>query len=46
MAASIRGGVIAAGAGSRLRADGWIRSGERVVLLNTGTGLIYPDVTP
>lgn len=30
----------------RLRADGWIRSGERVVLLNTGTGLIYPDVTP
>ena len=30
----------------RLRAEGWIRSGERVVLLNTGTGLIYPDVTP
>jgi threonine synthase len=30
----------------RLRADGWIRSGERVVLLNTGAGLIYPDVTP
>lgn len=29
----------------RLRADGWIQSGERVVLLNTGTGLIYPDVT-
>ena len=30
----------------RLRADGWIQSGERVVLLNTGTGLIYPDVAP
>ena len=30
----------------RLRASGWIRSGERVVLLNTGSGLIYPDVTP
>ncbi len=29
-----------------LRANGWIRSGERVVLLNTGSGLIYPDVTP
>ncbi len=30
----------------RLRASGWIREGERVVLLNTGTGLLYPDVTP
>jgi threonine synthase len=25
----------------RLRAAGWIRAGERVVLLNTGSGLIY-----
>jgi threonine synthase len=30
----------------RLRADGWIREGERVVLLNTGSGLLYPEVTP
>ncbi len=30
----------------RLRASGWVRPGERVVLLNTGAGLIYPDVTP
>jgi threonine synthase len=30
----------------RLRADGWIHSGERVVLLNTGSGLVYPDVSP
>ncbi len=27
----------------RLRAEGWLSEGERVVLLNTGTGLIYPD---
>jgi threonine synthase len=30
----------------RLREAGWIRAGERVVLLNTGAGLVYPDVTP
>ncbi len=30
----------------RLRAAGWLRAGERVVLLNTGAGLVYPDVTP
>ena len=30
----------------RLRADGWLREGERVVLLNTGAGLLYPEVTP
>jgi threonine synthase len=30
----------------RLRELGWIRAGERVVLLNTGTGLLYPEVTP
>jgi threonine synthase len=29
----------------RLRALGWIRPGERVVLLNTGTGLVYPETT-
>jgi threonine synthase len=30
----------------QLRASGWVRSGERVVLLNTGSGLVYPDVKP
>jgi threonine synthase len=29
-----------------LRASGWIGAGERVVLLNTGSGLVYPDVMP
>ena len=33
-------------AARRLRAQGWIREGERVVLLNTGAGLVYPDVEP
>jgi threonine synthase len=33
-------------AARRLRAEGWIREGERVVLLNTGAGLVYPDVEP
>ncbi len=28
----------------RLRNEGWLREGERVVLLNTGSGLVYPDV--
>lgn len=30
----------------RLRAGGLIQEGERVVLLNTGTGLLYPEITP
>jgi threonine synthase len=30
----------------RLRAQGWVHEGERVVLLNTGSGLVYPDVEP
>lgn len=29
-----------------LRSTNWIKPGETVVLLNTGSGLIYPDVTP
>jgi threonine synthase len=38
-------------AATQLRNSGWIRSGERVVVLNTGAGLKYPetvevDVTP
>ncbi len=28
----------------RLRATNWIRPGERVVLLNTGSGLLYPEI--
>lgn len=27
-----------------LRAAGWIKAGERVVLLNTGAGMVYPEV--
>lgn len=30
----------------RLRAEGWLKPGERTVLLNTGAGLVYPEVTP
>ncbi|GGR72459.1 threonine synthase [Micromonospora fulviviridis] len=30
-------------AARHLRAGGWIRSGERVVVLNTGAGLKYPE---
>jgi threonine synthase len=30
----------------QLRSEGWIREGERVVLLNTGSGLLYPEVRP
>lgn len=30
----------------RLRAEGWIGEGERVMLLNTGSGLLYPEVSP
>ena len=33
-------------AARRLRTQGWIHEGERVVLLNTGSGLVYPDVEP
>lgn len=30
----------------RLREQGWLRQGERVVMLNTGAGLVYPEVEP
>ena len=30
-------------AAKQLRTSGWIRSGERVVVLNTGAGLKYPE---
>lgn len=31
-------------AAARLRAQGFIRQGERVVVLNTGAGLKYPEL--
>ncbi len=36
-------GAAALAAVRRLRADGWIRPSDRVVVLNIGTGLKYPD---
>jgi threonine synthase len=30
----------------RLRESGWIKAGDRVVALNTGTGLKYPETVP
>lgn len=35
-------GAACSTAARHLRAGGWIRAGERVVVLNTGTGLKYP----
>jgi threonine synthase len=29
-----------------LRDQGWIGAGDEVVLLNTGSGLLYPDTVP
>ena len=29
-----------------LRESGWLSESDQVVLLNTGTGLIYPDTVP
>jgi threonine synthase len=39
------GGACFAAAG-QLRESGWISADEDVVVLNTGTGLIYPDTVP
>jgi threonine synthase len=39
-------GAATLSAAIRLAADGWIRPDEQVVLLNTGTGLKYPDTVP
>ena len=36
-------GAACMAAARELRASGWITEGERVVVLNTGTGLKYPD---
>ncbi|WP_328532822.1 threonine synthase [Micromonospora zamorensis] len=36
-------GAACLAAARHLRAGGWIRAGERVVVLNTGAGLKYPD---
>jgi threonine synthase len=30
----------------RLRASGWLRGDENVVVLNTGAGLKYPETVP
>jgi threonine synthase len=30
----------------QLRASGWLAETDEVVVLNTGTGLIYPDTMP
>ena len=37
-------GAATLAAAAQLRRDGWIHSRERVLLINTGTGLKYPDV--
>ena len=36
-------GAATLAAAEKLRQQNWIREDERVVLLNTGTGLKYPD---
>jgi len=36
-------GAVTVAAARRLRQEGWIREGERVVLINTGSGTLYPD---
>lgn len=36
-------GAATLAAAEQLRADGWIKPGEHVVLLNTGSGIKYPD---
>ncbi|MCZ8522448.1 MULTISPECIES: threonine synthase [Paenibacillus] len=39
-------GAAAFAAARLLRGSGWIRDGERVVVLNTGMGIKYPDTVP
>jgi threonine synthase len=36
-------GAVTVAAARQLRAEGWIGEGDRVVLINTGTGMLYPD---
>jgi len=36
-------GAVTVAAARRLRREGWIREGERVVVINTGSGTLYPD---
>ena len=33
-------------AARRLREEGWLAASDEVVVLNTGTGLVYPDAVP
>jgi threonine synthase len=37
-------GAACLSAARRLRADGWLDAGDEVVVLNTGSGLKYPDL--
>ncbi|WP_429312292.1 threonine synthase [Paenibacillus mucilaginosus] len=52
LAASLEGafvcpeGAAAFAAARKLRESGWIRDGERVVVLNTGMGIKYPETIP
>ena len=39
-------GAAAVAAAARLRETGFVRGDERIVVLNTGTGLKYPDLVP
>jgi threonine synthase len=36
-------GAVTVAAARRLRRAGWIGAGERVVLVNTGAGSLYPE---
>jgi threonine synthase len=36
-------GAVCAAAGAVLRESGWLSGGEEVMVLNTGSGLIYPE---
>ena len=37
-------GASLVGAARRLKEQGWLQPGERIVLLNTGAGIKYPDI--
>ena len=39
-------GAACVAAVGRLRERGWLDGTEEVVVLNTGTGLLYPDTVP
>ena len=39
-------GAACVAAVGQLRESGWLAGADEVVVLNTGTGLIYPDTVP